>query len=231
MGTGAIDPAKLRAAEAAAAQVQPGMVVGLGTGTTASAMIRCLGERVERESLRFVGVATSAATATLGRSLGIGLRELDEVDTLDLNLDGADEIDGAFRMVKGHGGALLREKIVASAARRRVAVITADKRVDRLGTKMPIPVEVSPFGLRHIERHLRDLGAVTEVRTVPTGAAFVTDGGHSIIDCHFEQIDDPEALESRLKRVTGVFETGLFIGLCDLVIVGRPDAVELIERP
>jgi ribose 5-phosphate isomerase A len=225
-----IDPAKDRAAAAAAEQVEPGMIVGLGTGTTASAMVRHLGLRLQRESLRIVGVPTSAATAALAQSLGIPIRDLDEVDWLDLNLDGADEIDGAFRMIKGRGGALLREKIVVSAARRRVAIITADKRVDRLGAHMPIPVEVSPFGLRHIERQLRALGAATAVRTTPAGTAFVTDGGHQIIDCHFEQIDDPEDLDQRLNRVAGVFETGIFIGLCDLMIVGYPDRVEMIER-
>jgi ribose 5-phosphate isomerase A len=231
MGTATFDPAKRRAAEAAAARVEPGMIVGLGSGSTASLMVRELGVRLQREGLRFVGVATSTATAELARSLGITLRELDEVETLDLNLDGADEIDGAFRMVKGHGGALLREKIVVSAARRRVALITPDKRVDRLGTRMPIPVEVSPFGLRHIERQLRTLGALTTIRSNPGGAAFVTDGGNRIIDCQFHQIDDPEGLESRLRRVAGVFETGLFIGLCDLMIVGHPDRAEMIERP
>jgi ribose 5-phosphate isomerase A len=225
-----LDPAKEKAAEAAAKQVQPGMLVGLGTGTTASAMVRHLGLRVEREALRFVAVATSAATAELARSLQIPLRDLDDIDTLDLNLDGADEIDGAFRMVKGHGGALLREKIVASAARRRVAIITADKRVERLGTKMPIPVEVSPFGLRHIDRALIELGAATALRADAAGNPFVTDGGHRIIDCHFPAIDDPQALDCRLKQVVGVFETGLFVGLCDLMIVGHPDRVELVER-
>ena len=224
------DPAKLRAAAAAAQHVEAGMIVGLGTGTTASLMVKQLGARVEGESLRFVGVATSAATTALARSVGIALRELDEVDTIDLNLDGADEIDGQFRMVKGHGGALLREKIVASAARRHVAIITADKRVERLGTKMPIPVEVSPFGLRHIERHLRELGAATTIRTDPAGALFVTDGGHQIIDCHFARIDDPEALEQRIKSIAGVFETGLFVNLCDVIIVGHADRVETIER-
>jgi ribose 5-phosphate isomerase A len=225
-----IESAKLRAAEAAAGQVQAGMIVGLGTGTTASAMLRYLGQRVERESLSFVGVATSAATAALARSLGIALRELDDVDTIDLNLDGADEVDGSFRMTKGHGGALLREKIVVSAARRRVAIITPEKRVERLGTRMPIPVEVSPFGLRHIDRHLKDLGATTTLRTDGAGAPFVTDGGHRIIDCHFPPIDDPEGLETSLSRITGVFETGLFIGLCDLIIVGHADRVDIIER-
>ncbi len=224
------DPVKLRAAEAAAALVKADMIVGLGTGTTASAMVRQLGVRVEREALRFVGVATSAATAALARSLGIALRDLDEIEALDLNLDGADEIDGRFRMVKGHGGALLREKIVASTARRHVAIITADKLVERLGSKMPIPVEVSPFGLVHIDRNLRALGAATTLRADPAGVAFITDGGHRIIDCHFGPIDDPEALEHQLKQVVGVFETGLFVNLCDVIIVGHADRVETIER-
>ena len=225
------DPAKLRAAEAAAEQVKAGMIVGLGTVTTAASMPRCLGAWPGRARAPwFVGVATSRGDRAAGASLDIPLRELDDVDVLDLNLDGADEIDASFRMVKGHGGALLREKIVASAARRRVAIITADKRVERLGTKMPIPVEVSPFGLRHIERNLRDLGASTTLRTDPSGVPFVTDGGHQIIDCHFPQIDDPEALEHRLKEIVGVFETGLFVRLCDLMIVGYADHVETIER-
>jgi ribose 5-phosphate isomerase A len=227
----AFDPAKLRAAEAAAELVERGMIVGLGSGTTASALVRCLGTRVEREGLRFVGVATSAATAELARSVGIALRDLDEVDTLDLNLDGADEIDGAFRMIKGRGGALLREKIVVDAAHRRVTIITAAKRVEHLGRMMPIPVEVSPFGLRHIDRHLRDLGANTVLRNGPDGTPFVTDGGHRIIDCQFDRVDDPEGLDRRLKQIVGVFETGLFLGLCDLLVVGHPDRVERIERP
>lgn len=224
------DPAKLRAAETAAELVESGMTVGLGSGTTAGAMVRRLGERVDRDGLRFVGVATSRATADLARSLMIPLRELDEVDSIDLNLDGADEIDAAFRMIKGRGGALLREKIVVSTARRRVAIVTAAKRVERLGEKMPLPVEVSPFGLRHIDRKLRDLGASTSLRTGGSGEAFVTDGGHRIIDCHFDRIDDPESLQQRMKRIVGVFETGLFLGLCDLMIVGHPDRVEQIER-
>jgi ribose 5-phosphate isomerase A len=225
-----IDPAKLRAAEAAAELVVSGMTVGLGSGTTACAMVRRLGARVANEGLRFVGVATSTATAELASSLGIPLRDLDDVDTLDLNLDGADEIDDSFRMTKGRGGALLREKLVVDAARRRVAILTAEKRVARLGQKMPIPVEVSPFGLRHIDRHLQALGTSTSLRTDEAGAPYVTDGGHRIIDCHFGPIEDPEGLNDRLKRIVGVFETGLFIGLCDLVIVGHPDRVELVER-
>ena len=149
-----IDPAKIRAANAAANLVESGMVVGLGTGSTATLMLRRLGERVELEALKIVGVPTSVATAELARDLGIPLRELDDVPGLDLNLDGADEVDPQFRMIKGRGGALLREKIVACVAARRVTIITEDKRVDRLGANAPIPVEVSHVGLKHTERRI-----------------------------------------------------------------------------
>jgi ribose 5-phosphate isomerase A len=224
------DPAKDRAAEQGAALVEPGMIVGLGSGTTATVMVRRLGERIEREGLQFVGVATSTATAELARSLEIPLRELDDVDHLDLNLDGADEIDAQFRMIKGRGGALLREKIVASAARRRVTMITADKRVERLGVRMPLPIEVSAFGIRHVDRHLRALGSTPAIRADAAGSPFVTDGGNRILDCRFEGIDDPAALQLTLRQIPGVFESGLFLGLCDLLIVGHADRVEVISR-
>jgi ribose 5-phosphate isomerase A len=226
----ASDSAKLRAAERGADLVENGMIVGLGSGTTATLMVHRLGERIADEGLKFVGVATSAATASLAESKGIPLRDLDEVEKLDLNLDGADEIDHQFRMIKGRGGALLREKIVVSAAVRRVTLITGDKRVERLGSTMPIPIEVSPFGLRHVERQVRALGASTKLRTDSTGAPFVTDGGNRTLDCYFDPVDDPAELDARLRRIAGVFETGLFLGLCDLLIVGQPDGVEVLSR-
>lgn len=225
------DAAKLQAASAAAALVQSGMVVGLGSGTTASVLVDQLGTRVQAEGLRFDGVATSVATADLARSLGIPIRELDEVDILDLCLDGADEVDRQFRLIKGRGGALLREKIVASAATRRVTIITARKRVERLGQTMPLPVEVCPIGVRHTEHRLRNLGARTSIRTNANGSLYRTDGGNVIIDCRFEAMDDLDQLETSLQRIVGVFETGLFLGLCDLLIVGHADRVEQIERP
>src|SRR4051812_36901209 len=193
------DPAKLRAANAAANLVESGMVVGLGTGSTATLMLRRLGERVELEALKIVGVPTSVATAELARDLGIPLRELDDVPGLDLNLDGADEVDPQFRMIKGRGGALLREKIVACVAARKVTIITEDKRVDRLGANAPIPVEVSHVGLKHTERRIRQLGAETKIRRLPAGDVYLTDGGNAIIDCRFASAIDPVDLDVRLQ--------------------------------
>jgi ribose 5-phosphate isomerase A len=223
------DPAKVRAAQAAANLVETGMVVGLGTGSTATLMLERLGERVEQEGLRIVGVPTSVSTAELARDLGIPLRELDDVAGLDLNLDGADEVDPQFRMIKGRGGALLREKIVACVAARRVTIITEDKRVERLGANAPIPVEVSHVGLRHTERRLQKLGAETSIRRLSTGDTYLTDGGNAIIDCRFASAIDPVELDIRLQSLVGVFETGLFLGLCDTLVIGTPSGVEQLE--
>ena len=222
------DPSKVRAARSAAELVESGMVVGLGTGTTAALMLQRLGERVDQEGLKIVGVPTSVATAEQACELGIPLRELDDVSGLDINLDGADEVDPEFRMIKGLGGALLREKIVACVAARRVTIITADKRVDRLGVNAPIPVEVSQVGLNHTERRLQKLGAETRIRRDASGSPYLTDGGNAIIDCRFGAIPDPVDLDTRLQSVVGVFETGLFLGLCDLLVIGTSDGVEQI---
>jgi ribose 5-phosphate isomerase A len=222
--------AKEGAARAAAGLVEAGMAVGLGSGTTAALVVRALGARVAEDGLQIVGVPTSVATAELAHAMNIPLRELDEVSTLDINLDGADEVDPGFRMIKGLGGALLREKIVASFARRRVTVITAEKRVARLGDTAPVPVEVTPIGTRHVEARLRDLGARTELRRKADGSPFGTDGGNRIIDCWFPPVDDPVRTAALLKQTVGVFETGLFVGLCDLLVVGHPDRVEFIEN-
>ena len=199
------------------------MVVGLGTGSTAALMLQRLGERVEQDGLKIIGVPSSAATAEQARELGIPVRELDDVSGLDINLDGADEVDSEFRMIKGRGGALLREKIVACVAARRVTIITADKRVDQLGVNAPIPIEVSQIGQAHRAR-LQKLGAETAIRRIGSGAPYLTDGGNAIIDCKFASVPDPEELDIRLQAVVGVFETGLFLGLCDLLVVGSPRA-------
>jgi ribose 5-phosphate isomerase A len=204
------------------------MIVGLGTGSTAALMLRRLGERREHDGLKIVGVPTSVATAELARHLSIPLRDLDDVSSLDINLDGADEVDPQFRMIKGRGGALLREKLVACVAARRVTIITDDKRVDRLGASAAIPVEVSRVGLKHTERRLQRLGAQTRIRPLPSGTPYLTDGGNAIVDCRFVDIADPEELDARLQSVVGVFETGLFLGLCDLLVIGTKDGVEQI---
>lgn len=222
--------AKVHAARCAAELVQSGMVVGLGTGSTAALLVRRLGERVAQEGLEIVAVSTSVATAKLASELNIPLRDIDETTALDINIDGADEVDPKYRLIKGRGGALLREKIVACAAKRRVTIVSPDKIVERLGVGAPLPVEISRMGAKHIERRLGKLGAATEVRRDATGAPFITDGGNLIIDCRFPAgIDDPETLDARLQSVVGVFETGLFVGLCDLLVIGQPDGARRIE--
>lgn len=225
------DLPKVRVSHAAADLIESGMVVGLGSGTTSALMVRRLGERVREEGLKIIGVATSVATAQLAQALGIPLRELDDVHALDMNLDGADEIDAEFRMIKGRGGALLREKIVASASGHRVTMITASKRVAHLGHASPIPVEVSLIGAKHTERRIERLGAVAALRRRPDGSRYLTDGGNVIIDCKFPAINDPDALDRELQCLPGVLETGLFIDLCDTLIVGTTHGVERIESP
>jgi ribose 5-phosphate isomerase A len=228
-----IDPEKCAAARAAAAVIQPGMTVGLGSGSTANLFIEALGERVRRESLPIVGVPTSLASARLATSSGIPLADLDSVAMLDVDVDGADEVDPQFRMIKGRGGALLHEKLVAASARRRVILISPSKRVERLGINgMPIPLEVSSFGLTHTTERVRRLGAIPSLRLNADGSPFITDEGHRILDCRFATIDDPAQLDTQLQAVVGVFETGLFLDLCDELIIGHPDGtVEQLKRP
>ncbi len=223
------DRGKVAAANAAADLVQDGMIVGLGSGSTATLVVQALGRRVASQGLQFSGVATSNATAELARSLQIPLRELDAVASLDLNLDGADEVDPNFQMIKGRGGALLREKIIATAARRRVNVVTPSKRVLRLGAHSPIPLEVSPIGVQHLMRRIQALGAEPNLRHHEDQSIYQTDGGNWILDCIVTQIDDPAVLHARLKQLTGVFETGIFIRLCDVLIVGDANGVEIHE--
>jgi ribose 5-phosphate isomerase A len=220
---------KVRAAQAAAALIRDGMTVGLGTGSTAELMIRRLAERIEQERLKITAVSTSDETTLLAGSLGITVQDLDAVPELDINLDGADEIDPKFRMIKGRGGALLREKIVALASNHRVTMIGASKRVERLGTNAPVPVEVSSIGVRHTERRLQQLDCSTTIRRRGDGSLYKTDGGNLIVDCGFGQIDDPESLDRELQCIAGVLDTGFFIGLCDTLIVGTEQGAEQIE--
>lgn len=228
------DEMKARAAERAAAFVEPGMRLGIGTGSTAEAFVRVLAERV-REGLRIVGVPTSERTAALCAELGVPLSTLDDLPELDLVIDGTDEIDAAFRLVKGGGGALLREKIVAAASARMVVIADASKRVETLG-RFPLPIEVNAFGLVAttiaIGRACALLGL--EPALAPRmweGRPFVTDGGHLVIDASFGRIPDPEALSAALHAVPGVVEHGLFLGLAEVAVIAGANGVEVLERP
>jgi ribose 5-phosphate isomerase A len=227
------DGARARAAEAALAEVKPGMKLGLGSGRTAEHFVRLLGERV-RAGLDVVGIPTSERTAELARGLGIPLATLDQVPELDLDVDGADEIDPELRLIKGGGGALLREKIVAAASKRMIVLGEASKRVKLLGA-FPLPIEVVPFGLaatrRAIDRAVGDLLLTGQMQLRGSGGEpFVTDGGHYILDASFGRIPDPEALARALEATPGVVEHGLFLGLASAAIIGRSDGVDRIGR-
>jgi ribose 5-phosphate isomerase A len=203
--------------ERAASLVPDGTTIGLGTGSTADAMIDALGERV-RQGFQVTGVATSSRTIARAEAAGISLVPLDEAGDLALCIDGADEIDPDLNLVKGRGGALLYEKLVARSADRLVIIGSAEKLVDRLGTRLPIPVEIVQFGAAHTIREIASLGIDPVLRIDDGGQPFVSDGGHWIVDCNSTGIDDPAQLAHDLKQITGVVEHGLFIGLCDLAM-------------
>lgn len=224
---------KRQAAQKALELVEPGMKLGLGTGSTAAAFVDLLGERV-RQGLEVLCVPTSEATRAQAERLGIPLTTLDAEPFLDITIDGADEIDPELRLIKGGGGALLREKIVAVASDRMVVIADASKRVPMLG-KFPLPIEVIPFGLAAtmamIDSLARDCGVsgAMHVRSSASGEPFRTDSGNLIVDCDFGAIPDPECLDDALKLVPGIVESGLFIGIADTVVIAGPDGVEVLE--
>ncbi len=226
---------KRAAAQAALESVTHGMRLGLGTGSTAAHFVDLLGARV-RDGLEVVGVPTSERTRSQAEGLGIRLSTLDETPELDLTVDGADEFDASLRLIKGGGGALLREKIVAAASKRMFVVADATKEVATLGA-FPLPVEVDRFGARstrlHIERVARGLGligAITQRMSAPD-APYVTDGAHYIFDCAFTAIDAPEALAERLSAIPGVVDHGLFIGLATAIFVAGATGVRIVGDP
>lgn len=213
---------KQRAAAAAAELITDGMILGLGTGTTASYLVQILGERV-RQGLRIQGVPTSEATRQLAIAEGVPLTTLEEQPVLDLCLDGADEVDPDLNLIKGGGGALLREKIVASAARQRIIMVDVSKCVDCLGA-FPLAVEVIPFGWEVTRRQLEQFGGVPTLRQ-REGKLFVTDQGHYIIDCALSRIEDVPKLNHQLNQLPGVVENGLFVDMTDRLIIGSPDGI------
>lgn len=225
---------KCRAAAAALEFVRSGMRVGLGSGSTAAMFVELLGKRVH-EGLDIVGVATSEATRASAERLGIRLETLDEGPTLDLTVDGADEIAPDLSLIKGGGGSLLYEKIVAAASARMVVIADQSKWVATLG-RFPLPIEVVPFGLaatrRAIEAAAAEAAAPGPVRLRQRdGHAFVTDGGHLIVDAALGRIADPRALAGRLSAIPGVVEHGLFIDLAHAAVIAGPDGVRVVERP
>ena len=223
------DAFKRAAATAAVALVQDGMVVGLGSGSTAAFAIEALARR-HRQGLRFVGIPTSEHTATQAAAAGIPLTSFDKHRQIDLTIDGADEVErGTLNLVKGRGGALLREKIVAAASRRLAIVVDDVKLVDRLGTRTSVPVEVVAFGLEATQATLEVLGASAQLRLSTTGEPFVTDNGNRILDCNFGPIADPARLDERISRVVGVVESGLFIGRADPVFVAGATCVHRLD--
>jgi ribose 5-phosphate isomerase A len=227
------DIAKFNAAQAALEYVKDGMIVGLGTGSTSASFVRQLGERV-RQGLRVRGVPTSEATRNLAEQVGVPLLEISQVTSLDVDVDGADEIDPAFRLIKGGGGALLREKIVAAASKRMIVIADETKWVETLGA-FPLPIEVTRFGFALIQERVTEALRATgcaghEVELRVSGKAnepVITDGGNYILDAHAKQISDPEALSSALKEIAGVVEHGLFVGLAQIVIIGRAKGAEI----
>ncbi|MEZ4700650.1 MAG: ribose-5-phosphate isomerase RpiA [Rhodothermales bacterium] len=218
------DAAKRAVGEAAARLVQDGMRLGLGTGSTTAYAIEAIGRRVREEGLAVVGVPTSFAAEQRARSFGIPLATLDDLDALDLALDGADEVDPGFNMIKGGGAAHTREKIVAGQALRFVALVDDSKLVDRLGATRAVPVEVLPMALTPVSRALKRLGAEPVLRmAVRKDGPVVTDQGMWIVDARFPPIEDPAALAVELQAIPGVLEHGLFIGMADEVLVATAD--------
>jgi len=227
------DVEKAAAARASLRFVRDGNIVGLGTGSTAAYAVRFLGEKV-RAGLKIRGIPTSVQTKNLAESLGIPLTTLgeiehDEFEQIDVTIDGADEFDPQLNLIKGGGGALLREKIIASASRQVVIIADSSKQVAVLG-KFPLPVEVIPFAERLIAKRIAALGATVKLRQDANGNPFVSDEHHHILDCNFGQIPDPPALARQLSDMPGIVEHGLFVGLATVVLVATGENVAEFRR-
>lgn len=222
------DLEKAAAARASLHFVRDGNIVGLGTGSTAAYAVRFLGERVHA-GLKIRGIPTSVQTKNLATSVGIPLTTLDEFQQIDVTIDGADEFDPQLHLTKGGGGALLREKVIASASRQLVIIADSSKQVPVLG-KFPLPVEVIPFAQALIAKKITALGAEVKLRQDANGSAFISDEGHHILDCNFGQIPDPPALARQLSDMPGIVEHGLFIDLATIVLVAKGEKVTELAR-
>ena len=226
----AITEWKRSAASAAAAELQDGMIVGLGSGSTATLAVDAIGARV-RERLKIIGVPTSERTAEQARRLEIPLTTLGEYPQIDVTIDGADEVElGTLNLIKGGGGNHLREKVVASASSRLIIAVDESKLVYHLGDRAKVPVEVAQFGWQATARWLGLLKAIPTLRQGADGRPFVTDGGNYILDCAFDRIESAESLQRELDSVVGVVEHGLFIAMASLVLVGTSDGVKRLDQ-
>lgn len=218
---------KRQAAERAVESIQPGMVVGLGSGSTAAFVVQRLAAlREEGQLLDVRGVPTSRATEALARSLGVPLTTLEECPGVDLTIDGADEVDPQLRLIKGGGGAHLREKLLAQVSQREIIVVDGAKLSPRLGTRWPVPMEVLAFGWLAQVRFLEGLGARVTRREGPGGTPVLSDQGHFLLDAAFGPIEEPEVLAARLESRAGIVEHGLFIGLTSELILAGPEGIE-----
>ena len=223
-----LDSQKKAAALQAVEYVRDGMVVGLGTGSTAKHMVIALGEKV-RAGMQLRGVPTSQETAMLARQSGITLIDTDNRWEIDVAIDGADQVDPGFNLVKGGGGALLKEKIVAASAKLFIVLVDQTKQVPVLGGSFPLPIEVIPFGWGSTAREIEALTKSRVVLRQRNGAPFKTEAGNLIVDVHLARIDRPRDLEIALNQIPGIVETGLFVGRTDILIVGRPQGVETLH--
>ncbi|MDB5688578.1 MAG: rpiA [Sphingomonas bacterium] len=224
-----LDREKAAAARAAVAEVRDGMIVGIGTGSTVAFAIAALAERCA-QGLRVTGVATSLRSDAIARAAGIAMIDFADRATVDLAIDGVDEIDGRLRAIKGAGGAMLREKIVAAAAPRMIAIADSRKLVDRLG-QAPLPVEVLPFARRFVQRRIEELGGAPHMREDAAGSPYRTDQGNGVLDCGFGRIHAAAELAAGLSAIPGIMGHGLFVGEIDALYVGRGDTAEYRERP
>jgi ribose 5-phosphate isomerase A len=230
MDAAAINQFKEAAANSAATQLRDGMVVGLGSGTTATLAVAAIGKRVQ-EGLRIVGIPTSQKTADQARVLSIPLSNLEDHLTIDVTIDGADEVEaGTLNLIKGGGGNLLREKIVAVASSRMIVVVDETKVVSQLGSRSAVPVEVVPFGWKTTAKRLEKTGAHPTLRVDSDGQIFRTDGGHYILDCALGSIRSPQSLQAELDSIVGVVEHGLFIRIAYQALVGGPEGVNILNR-
>ena len=219
---------KKLAGEKAAEYVEDGMIVGLGTGSTVYYTILKLGELVRAGELNIIGIPTSIATEKLATDQGIMLGTLEDYPKIDLTIDGADEVDQNLNLIKGMGGALLREKVVAMVSKREIIIADGSKEVKILGTKSALPVEILPFALAAVKPKLEEL-CIEAILRQKDGKTFVSDNGNYIIDCKFDAIAEPEELESRLNNIPGVVENGLFLGLANLAILGTTDGLKILD--